>query len=114
MYQEISVLEEENLDLHEKVEAIIAEANENILTFEKGRYTDDVRACCYELLSLNIGVNNIKPVITAVLNGIAHKEVDRLPRRSVLCNMMVECLTIAQAHLGEELSQSTAYKAKQT
>ena len=47
MYQEISVLEEENLDLHEKVEAIIAEANEKILTFEKGRYTDDVRACCY-------------------------------------------------------------------
>ena len=42
------------------------------------------RACCYELLSLNVGVKNVKPVINAVLKGIAHKQVDRLPGRSVL------------------------------
>ena len=101
---EIAQLEEENLDLHEQVESILSESSDNIATFENGKYTDDVRSCCYELLSLNVGVNNVKPVITAVLNHIAHKQVERLPGRSILCDMMVECLTLAQAQLGEELS----------
>ena len=34
-----------------------------------------------------------------------HKTVDRLPCRTTLCDMMVECLTVAQAQLGEELSR---------
>ena len=101
---EIAQLEEENLDLHEQVESILSESSDNIATFENGKYTDDVRSCCYELLSLNVGVNNVKPVITAVLNHIAHKQVERLPGRSILCDMMVESLTLAQAQLGEELS----------
>ena len=66
---------------------------------------NDVRTCCYELLSLNVGVNNVKPVINTVLKNIAHRQADRLPGRTVLCDMMVECLTIAQAQLGEELSK---------
>ena len=101
----VAELEEENLDLFEKVEEVMAEASDQIVTFEKGKFTNDVRACCYELLSLNVGVNNVKPVINAVLSNIAHKHVDRLPGRTLLCDMMIECLTIAQAQLGEELSK---------
>ncbi len=58
------------------------------VAFEGGKYTNDVRACCYELLSLNVGVNNVK---TVVLTNIA---IDSLP------NMMLECLTVAQAQVG--------------
>ena len=101
----VAELEEENLDLFEKVEEVMAEASDQIVTFEKGKFTNDVRACCYELLSLNVGVNNVKPVINAVLSNIARKHVDRLPGRTLLCDMMIECLTIAQAQLGEELSK---------
>ena len=104
---EIAQLEEENLDLHDKVEEILSASTDQLVTYEKGKYTDDVRACCYELLALNVGVKKIKSVITAVLSNIAHKEVDRLPGRSVLCDMMVESLTIAQAQLGAELLQQT-------
>ena len=43
-------------------------------------------------------------MIELVLKNIAHKQVDRLPQRTALCNMMIECLSIAQAQLGEELS----------
>ena len=52
--------------------------------------------------SNSVAVINVKPVINAVLSNIAHKHVDRLPGRTVLCDMMIECLTIAQAQLGEE------------
>lgn len=50
----------------------------------------------------------IKPIIKSVLQNVAHKEVDRLPGKTVLCNMMVECLSLAQAHLSEELSLKSA------
>ena len=33
-----------------------------------------------------------------------HKSVGRLPQKTVLCDTMIECLTLAQAQLGEELS----------
>ena len=92
LQNEIADLEEKNIDLYEKVEEIMSESREEIVTFEKGKYTDDIHACCYELLSLNVGVKNVKPVINAVL-------VDRLPGRSVLRDMMIECLIVAHVTL---------------
>ena len=44
--------------------------------YQVGEYTDDVRACIHELLSLNVGVSNIAPVIHCVLKNIAHKPTD--------------------------------------
>ena len=102
---EIDDLEQENSDLRETVDEIIDDTP--IVCFEKGKFTDNMRHCCYELLSLNVGVRNVKPIINSVLRNIAHKEVDRLPGKTVLCNMMVECLSLAQAQLGEELSHQT-------
>ena len=101
--EEVEQLEQDNCDLRETVEEIMASSDE-ILTFQHGKYTDDIRACCYELLSLNVGIRNVVPVIKAVLENVAHKTLDRLPCKTSLCRMMVECLTLAQAQLGEELS----------
>ena len=47
----------------------------------------------------------MKLVIESVLRNIAHKEVDRLPQKTAVCDMLLECLTCAQARIGEELSQ---------
>ena len=61
------------------------------------------------------GVRNIVPVIKAVMGSLAHKSLDRLPSRALLCQMMVECLTLAHAQLGEELSnEERDYYALQT
>ena len=49
--------------------------SETIATFEGGKYTDDVTACIYELLSLKVGVSNIAPVIHCVLKNIAQQVV---------------------------------------
>ena len=38
----VAELEEENLDLFEKVEEVMAEASDQIVTFEKGKFTNDV------------------------------------------------------------------------
>ncbi len=69
--------------MRDTVDEIMASSNE-VVTFEKGKYSDDVRTCCFELLSLNVGINNVKLVIDTVLKNIAHTNVARLPGKSVL------------------------------
>ena len=43
------------------------------------------------------------PVIRAVIKNLA---VDRVPSNTILCRMMLECLTLAEAQLGEKPSQN--------
>ena len=39
-------------------------------------YTDNVRAYCYELLSLNVGVDNVVPIIKTLLQSLTDKVLD--------------------------------------
>ena len=100
--EEISSLHLDNAEMNERIESILTE---NITTFEAGKYTDDVRACIYELLSLNVGVRNVSQIIRCVLGNIMHKSVERLPSHGLTCQMILESLTVAQAQLGEKLSE---------
>ena len=102
---EVELLESENLELRETVNELMAANEAEILTFEKGKYRDNIRSCCYELLSLNVGVRNIEKVIRSVLHNISGRSVSRLPSKTTLCEMMIESLTIAQAQLGEKLTE---------
>ena len=45
----------ENSEMHKKLESIMTSEPE-IITFQNGKYTDDVKACVYKFLSLNVGV----------------------------------------------------------
>jgi len=103
LQEEITRLEQENFELIDTVEELVTE--KEIIAYQGGRYTDDIRVCCYELLSLNVGIRNIKAVITSVLKNIAHKSVDRLPHHTALCDMMIESLTIAQVQLADQLTK---------
>ena len=91
-----------NAELNEAVQSVMSESH--ISTFEDGKYTDDVRACVYELLSLNVGVCNVAPIIRCVLKNVAHKSVSRLPFYGLTCQMMLESLAVVQAQLGDSLS----------
>ena len=63
--EKVSSLDLENAEMSETIENILS--SEEIVTFEGGKYTDNVRTCVYELLSLNVGVRNIAPAIRCVL-----------------------------------------------
>lgn len=112
LQQEVKLLKEKvshlnlyNAEMGETIDFILH--SETIRTFEGGKYTDDVRACIYQLLSLNVGVSNVAPVIRCVLKSIAHKSTNRLPSHCLTCQMILESLTIVQARLGDQLSQSS-------
>ena len=63
--EEIASLHLTNAELNEAIQSVMSESD--ISTFEDGKYTDDVRVCVYELLSLNVGVRNVAPIIRCVL-----------------------------------------------
>ena len=109
---ELSCLKSDNAEMAETLESVLKDTE--VHTFEGGRYTDNVQACIYELLSLNIGVRNVAPIIRCVLRCLIHKSVSRLPSYALTCQMILESLTVPQAQLGDELSQVSGYTTLQT
>ena len=109
--QELHASDLQNAELREVLDS---ELSSEINTFECGKYNDDVRACVYELLSLNVGVRNIAPVILCVLKNMAHKSVSHLPKHTSTCKMILEALIVVQAQLGEELSETSGFNTLQT
>ena len=112
LQKELSSLDSANAEMAESLESVLADTE--VHTFERGRYTNDVRACIYELLSLNVGVRNVAPIIRCVLRCLMHKSVDRLPSYGLTCQMILESLTVAQAQLADELSQASGFTTLQT
>ena len=90
--EEVSALDSNNAELNETIESILSC---EVTTFKGGKYTEDVRACVYELLSLNVGVRNVAPIIQCVMKSMAHKSVSRLPSHGLTCQMILESLTVA-------------------
>ena len=110
---EIASLDLENAELSDAFESVMSES-EMIQTMKHGKYTDEIRSCVYELLSLNVGVRNVTPIIRCVLKNVAHKSVSRLPSYGLTCQMILESLAIVQAQLGDCLSETSGYCTLQT
>ena len=70
------------------------------------RYLDGVRQCCAELLSLNVGVPNVEPVIRSVLKHVGGLEVLALPSQTTLMRILTEMKVLACQQLSEELTKS--------
>lgn len=49
-----------SIDNLDTIESLLSK---EVVTFEGGKYTDDIKTCIYELLSLNVGVKNVAPII---------------------------------------------------
>ena len=70
----------------------------------KQLYLDNVRQCCLELLSLNVGIRQVEPVIRSVLKNIAGFEVEKLPQPGTLVKMYAEMKGLAYQQI-EEVSK---------
>ena len=85
----------------------VADLEEGVLETmtHKRRYFDNVRQCCAELLSLNVGVANVEPVIRSVLKHVAGFEVQNLPAPTTLIRILTEMKVLSCQQLSEDLSQ---------
>ena len=65
LQKELSYRDSAIAEMADTLESVLADTE--VYTFEGGRYTDNVHACVYELLSLNVGVYNVALIIRSVL-----------------------------------------------
>ena len=112
LQKEFSYLDSANAEMAETLESVLVDTE--IYTFEGGRYTNNLCACIYEFLSLNVGVRNVGPIICCVLKCLVHKSVDYLPSYGLTCQMTLESLTVVQAQLADELSHISGFTMLQT
>ena len=97
-------LKENDLKLREKeLDYLEAIYNDMIQTFQDGKYTDDVRLCIMELLSMNVSLNKVNEVIKAVLKRLAKKDIDKLPSKSLKSQLLIEARHLADIQVGEAM-----------
>ena len=71
----------------------------------KQLYLDNVRQCCLELLSLNVGIRQVEPIIRSALKNIAGFEVDKLPQPGTLVRMYGEMKGLVCQQVAEVLNE---------
>ncbi|VDI51116.1 Hypothetical predicted protein [Mytilus galloprovincialis] len=98
---EIENFEYEKKDLNEQIKAL-EKVNaflegDTIATFENGKYTNEVRECCMQLVTEgNVSLNKLPIVITSVLKNLTGKLPERLPSKSLISSrLMVEAKIVA-------------------
>jgi len=70
---------------------------DTIQTFENGKYTNEVRECCMQLVTEgNVSLNKVPIVIKSVLKNLTGKLPERLPSKSLISSrLMVEAKIVA-------------------
>ena len=112
--ENLTFLKSEVKELSEKVESLNKEniylngllellEDEKIVTFERGRYSNDIREVIMELLSLNVSMNKVNNVIKIVLKKLAKKGITKLPSVGTRSRFMSEALILAQLQVSEEM-----------
>ena len=73
--------------------------------FKEGKYVDSVRVCVMELLTNGVPVRRVETVLKTVLKmvGVSY---DRLPKHSIVNNMLAEARGLAHLQLAEQLTEA--------
>ena len=74
--------------------------SEEVETYRDGKYTDDMRQCCMPLLAMNVGIENVGPVIAEVLK-LADRRPSKVPSYRLLQQMVTEGWGVSFAQTGE-------------
>nr|XP_047144798.1 uncharacterized protein LOC124818272 [Hydra vulgaris] len=103
LYSKTNILKEENLELQKLVSLL---DDDEVITFEDGRYSDDIRETIMKLLSMNVSTNSVNEVIKVVLNKLAKKNISRLPSAAVKCRLMQEASILGQFQVAEAMLEN--------
>ena len=89
--QKIDYLENENEELREKFLK-----STQVVSWENGRYTDEVRSTYMELLANGVSITKCDGIISTVLSNLAGKTADRLPGKSMASQLRAEAAVLAK------------------
>ena len=102
--EQVNFLENENEEMRERIEELMK--NQEIKTFENGKYNDTVREVYAALLSMNVGVNNVEQIVRTVLNKLCGVKIGRLPKKTFAEMMLIEAKALAQIQSIESIVNS--------
>ena len=97
--KQVRQLELENEDLRCQLDDIMN--NREVLSFENGKYTSDIRLTCYELLARGVSSRNVGDIIRIVLRDVGKMSVTRLPKPT-----LIRYLAVEQAMLNKEAARN--------
>ena len=101
--EDVHYLENENEMMWVQLEEILNE--KEISTFEGGRYRDEVREVCYSLLARGVSTRDMELIIRTILKKLGNVNIGKLPKKSVVSNMMIECDQLAKIQVGTQYLQ---------
>ena len=96
--QKTSLLLLEKTELNQLVDIL---NDDEIVTFENGRYCNEVRETIMELLSLNVSMNKVNEVIHTVIQKLTKKSVGRLPSNAVKSRLLLKARHLAHVQVAE-------------
>ena len=94
-------LEVEIDELKEQMEEL---KSHRLEVMEKGRFNHEIRECCMTMPAHNVGIQNVESCIRAALQ-LAKVDVDRLPKKTALADMIVEARSISHLQMSEQIPQ---------
>ena len=74
----------------------------DVVTFQEGKYTDNVREVYMKLLNMGVGRRNIQDVIRVILRKLAGLEIKRLPSESLTSRIFVEANILSEIPAAKE------------
>ena len=84
------------------------QAPDNILNvYDGSKYSDNLRKCVLQLQSLDLPCNKIGQVIDSVSSNIFHTDLNKIPSRSTLQNILDEGHVLARNQVADELLNCT-------
>ena len=102
---EVIELHNENADLRDQLQAFLDD--DEIASFENGKYKDEVRQVYYSLIDKGISIQNVESTIHTVLKNLAGKKIGRLPQKSLSAEMMVECQILSDQQVGKVILEGS-------
>ena len=96
---QLADLERKNDEMRSNLDEIMGD--QEITTFEDGKYIPDIRVVCYELVSRGVGSKHVSEIIRLVLKRIGGFDCGRLPKPTLIRLMAFE-----QAILSKESARS--------
>lgn len=100
----ITVLQRKVQDLEGLLELL---QDDDIQTFEGGRYTDEICETIMELLSLNVSMSKVSTVIRLVLRKLAKKDVARMPSIGTISQFALEARHLADIEIAQSMLNNT-------
>ena len=81
--------------------------DEEIVTFQDGRYCDEVREVIVDLLSMDVSMNQVNNVIKTVLKKLTSKSVSTLKSVGLKLRLLLEARWLAKCQVAADMETDT-------